>query len=82
MTDADKAYAAELARRLEEFIKWSRDNWPVPSSPLLDSDFEDARRAMHLIAGERLERARTAVDLPEPSQGGPQYLPLNPAPWP
>jgi hypothetical protein len=82
MTDVDKVYAAEVARRLEEFVSWTRDNWPVPSSPLLDSDFEDARRMVHLIVGERLEQARSADELPEPSQGGPQYRPVNPAPWP
>lgn len=82
MTDVDKTYAAEMARRLEEFIKWSRDNWPVSSSPLLDSDFEGARRTVHLIVGERLDQARAAADLPEPSEGGPQYRPVNPSPWP
>ena len=76
------AYAAEMARRFDDWVKWARDNWPVPISPLLDSDFEGARREMHLIVGERLSQATAAEQAPDPAAGGPQYVSMNPTPWP
>jgi hypothetical protein len=76
------AYAAEMARRFEDLVTWARDNWPVPSSPLLDSDFEGARRDLNLILGERLSQAQSADQAASPAAGGPQYVSVNPAPWP
>lgn len=73
-------YAEEVARRFDEFVQWARENWPVPASPLLDSDFNESRRELRAILGERLTQAQEIP--PEPSAGGPQYVPLNPAPWP
>ena len=76
------AYAAEVVRRLEEFVDWSRDNWPVPAFALMDSDFDGVRREIQLILGERLTQAQEAAGTAEPAAGGPQYRPVNPAPWP
>jgi hypothetical protein len=75
------AYAVEMARRFEEFVHWSRENWPIPASPLLDSDFAGCRMELKGILGQRLDEAQSGHE-PDPSSGGAQYVSANPAPWP
>lgn len=74
-------YAVEMARRFEEFVHWSRDNWPIPASPLLDSDFAGCRMELKGILGQRLDQAQSGHEA-DPSSGGAQYVSANPAPWP
>ncbi|MDO8300868.1 hypothetical protein [Lacisediminimonas sp.] len=74
-------YAEEMARRFEEFVHWSRDNWPIPASPLLDSDFAGCRMELKRILGQRLDQAQSGHEA-DPASGGAQYVSANPAPWP
>ncbi|MDB5797800.1 MAG: hypothetical protein JWP36_1702 [Paucimonas sp.] len=81
--DACDTYAAEAARRFDEYVKWARDNWPVKALPLLDSDFDAARQNLSVILGDRLAHAREASSsVSDPEEGGPQFVSVNPAPWP
>lgn len=84
MADKQKCdeFAAEMARRFDEFVRWSIENWPVPASPLMPSDFDASRAEMHELLGQRLDDARTVDAAADPAAGGPQYVSLNPAPWP
>lgn len=77
-------YAAELARRFDEFTQWALDNWPVKTAPLLLSDFNASHKEMQLILGEKLQQGQdqdTATESP-PNDGSVQYVNINPAPWP
>lgn len=80
-TSSDEAsqYADELTRRFEEFTSWAISNWPQKNYPLLPSDFTESRREISVILGQRLHEGES---LPSPDQGGPQYLDVNPTPWP
>ncbi len=71
-------YAAEVTRRFEEFTQWSIAHWPNKSAPLQQSDFGAARKELAAILGEQL----SAPSADSPSEGGPQYVNMNPTPWP
>lgn len=77
-------YAQELARRFEEFTQWAQDNWPVRTAPLLASDFDDSRRELQEILGEKLQQGQEQDVNTEspPNDGSIQYVNINPAPWP
>lgn len=77
--DDASRYADELIRRFDEFTNWAINNWPQKNYPLLPSDFADSRREISVILGKRLHEGES---LPPPEQGGPQYLDVNPSPWP
>jgi hypothetical protein len=72
-------YASELARRFEELTHWAVDNWPLRDTPLLLSDFETSRKEFGAIIGPRLSQGRGD---PASSDEAPQYVQVNPAPWP
>ena len=78
-TDESSRYADELIRRFEEFTNWAINNWPQKNYPLLASDFAESRREISTILGRRLHEGES---LPPPEKGGPQYLDVNPSPWP
>lgn len=74
-------YAAEMARRFDEFVRWARENWPVKQFPLMESDFVESRKELHDILGDRLGAALAGANV-DPAAGGPQYVSMNPTPWP
>lgn len=71
-------YAVEVVRRFEEFSRWTMENWPYPTRPLVSTDFSECRRELAGILGEKL----SSEEDKSPSEGGAQYVDLNPAPWP
>lgn len=82
--EACDRYAAEFARRFDEFTQWARDNWPIEYAPLLTSDFNASRRELQSILGEKLQQGQDqdAVTESPPNDGSIQYVNINPAPWP
>lgn len=92
MTDTTQqpmSYAQELEYRLEELIEWAIANTPNKTSQLDKQDFMQLREDFCTIAkgGAIINNATVnASDAlakePEPSQGGAQYINVNPAPWP
>jgi hypothetical protein len=82
-------FAAEMARRFDEFTAWARSNWPNKDFPLLDSDFDASRKEMQQILGDRLNEGRDEASQagaggvgPRADDGSVQYVNMNPAPWP
>lgn len=67
-----RRFIGELWQRFEELQAWAVENWPDQEHPLSSADFVASRKE---ILGLR-------APLPEPEQGGPQYIDQNPAPWP
>ena len=69
----------EFERRIDDFIAWAVASAPQNPQTLFTHDFAKVRENM-------CEVARGGGDAPhrelEPSEGGPQYVSDNPAPWP
>lgn len=72
------AFTAELARRLEEMEQWALQHWPDQVRPLSHADFSPLRYELSLLGA----RQKNPDHDPAPSEGGPQYINMNPAPWP
>lgn len=79
-------FAAEMARRFEDFVSWSMEHWPNKQVPLTDSDFAVARKEISEMVGPRLGdgQKRTPVEggVASPSDDGAQYVQVTPMPWP
>jgi hypothetical protein len=73
-----RRFIGELWQRFEQLQAWAVENWPDKEHPLSSADFVEARKE---ILGLR-NPAPAAPRAPEPEQGGPQYIDMNPAPWP
>lgn len=76
------AFAAEASSRFEEFVQWTIDNWPKKDSPLLPSDFDQARRDMKNHLSHKLSAQADAHAGTTQKEEQIQYLPVSPAPWP
>ncbi|MBI1891703.1 MAG: hypothetical protein HYS18_13715 [Burkholderiales bacterium] len=74
-------YAAEAARRFDDFIRWAIINWPHKNFPLVSSDFADSRRELSAILGSKLHDGQS---FPSSDRKGDdaQYIDMNPSPWP
>jgi hypothetical protein len=79
MTSSD--YANELQRRFGDVVRWAMENWPDQSRPLSEVEFAIARKEMEKIA-DLAQRGAAADSGAEPSEGGAQYVNMNPTPWP
>jgi hypothetical protein len=85
MDDATRRkFVSEVWKRFVEVQNWAIANWPDPDHPLSTSDFVEGRKEIlglglppNLRPGH--EKPQAAL---EPSQGGPQYQEVTPAPWP
>lgn len=71
-------YAREIARRLDALIDWAIENAPVEEPALSSKDFYDVRKSFLIIAS----KGHPLYHEPEPAEGGAQYIPVTPAPWP
>jgi hypothetical protein len=76
------AFAAELQRRFEELSTWAIANSPNPASPLKQADFEVCRSEIARLADRDNDVGDRNASIPEPSENGPQYVNMNPTPWP
>lgn len=84
------AYAAELTRRFEDFTRWAVNHWPRDDYPLMESDFDAARRELAEILGPKLGEPDGASSpgerVPDPPglEGGRkgEFRDMNPMPWP
>jgi hypothetical protein len=77
-------YAEELNRRFEELTRWAISNWPDKRFPLVEADFQEGRREIAHIAGARLNDVESMDGNTAPGMpvNEPQFVPVNPAPWP
>ncbi|HEV7617659.1 MAG TPA: hypothetical protein VGO51_06100 [Burkholderiaceae bacterium] len=75
-------FADEMARRFEDFTQWAIDNWPNKDFPLLQSDFSESRKEIGHILGARLNESQEAPPPSPAAENSPQYINMNPAPWP
>ncbi|GAA4014623.1 hypothetical protein [Actimicrobium antarcticum] len=80
-TERDQ-FAAEFNRRFEEFVSWANEHWPEKNQPLRPEDFGASRREIALLLGARLHAGSPPDASALPSEGGEQYVNVNPAPWP
>lgn len=76
------AFAAEMKRRFEELCGWAIANSPKQASPLKPADFDVCREEIMRLAERDLDVSERNATIPEPSENGPQYVNMNPTPWP
>lgn len=79
--ECDK-YAAELAQRFDELIRWAIINWPNKEFPLLDSDFSASRRELGEILGPKLGDGGTSNAPSSQDKNSGQFIDTKPMPWP
>lgn len=79
-SDQRRQFVGELWRRFEALQQWAIDNWPDKQHPLSSADFVAARQEILALADER--HPVPSGQVPEPSEGGPQYVDVTPTPWP
>jgi len=81
-------YAVDLMKRFDELTQWAIAHWPRQDFPLLQSDFDAARREIGEILGPKLGDGDGEAQPPEqqnllpPDKHGGQYIGVNPMPWP
>jgi len=75
-------FAADLKQKFEALTTWAIEQCPDQALPLSRSDFDVARKEIERIATGRSDIGERNADVPEPSEDGPQYVNVNPAPWP
>jgi hypothetical protein len=75
-------YAAELAQRFEDLIKWAIENWPNKNFSLMQSDFEQSRKEIGQILGPKLSEGEASPPAPATGKDDPPFIDMNPAPWP
>jgi hypothetical protein len=81
-TEDTAQFGAEMKQRFEEFTSWAIEHWPDKSHPLSRTDFDAARKQISILADGRQDIGDKNAEIPEPSEDGPQYVNVNPAPWP
>lgn len=74
-------YVEETARRFDEFVRWTISNWPHKNFPLVSSDFAESRRELSKILGSKLHDGQQTPSCGLPPDS-PQYIDVNPTPWP
>ena len=81
MSDITKnaIFAREVERKVDELIAWIVANSPDQKAAVSNKDFAKIREQFCILAGGD---SYIAQHVPEPSEGGPQYINDNPAPWP
>lgn len=75
---AKTQFTQQLERQFDELVNWVIANSPNETLELSSNDFADLRREFLKTANEGNVFARE----PEPEEGGAQYIPVTPAPWP
>ncbi len=75
-------YAAEMVQRFDDFTKWAIENWPKKNFPLMQSDFNQARKEIGLILGPKLGEGDANRAISSETHSEPQFVDMNPTPWP
>jgi hypothetical protein len=81
-TTTETSFAAEMKRRFDELTEWAIAHSPNQNAPLRKADFELCRREIEKLADRDFDMSERNARVPEPSENGPQYVNMNPTPWP
>lgn len=77
--NTDEAFNTEAMRRFDELVYWAIANWPHKNSPPAKPDFDALRQQFSQVLAPAHGQERS---VPEPEADGPQYVSMNPTPWP
>ena len=78
-------YGAELHAHYQAYVDWAISNWPVQNGTLSRDAFSQSRAELDAIrAGLSASgRGNTPAAGNDPSTpGAPQFVPVDPMPWP
>ena len=81
MSDQDQKeqFAADLEQRFQDAMQWAVTNWPDAEHPISLGDFVDVQTAVQAIAHRVRHPSGEAL---APSEGGAQFVSVDPTPWP
>jgi hypothetical protein len=74
-----KDFKHDFEVRFDALVRWAMENWPDKKNPLSVSDFSEMREAISIIG---TVEGRAKDEELEPEKGGPQYVSVDPTPWP
>jgi hypothetical protein len=77
-TEEQLKFRTEMLSRFEEFTAWAVANSPG----IVSVDFDKCRQEITALAGRDFDMGARNAAIPEPSEDGPQYVSVSPAPWP
>lgn len=77
-TDKEQ-FASDLEQRFQDLMQWAVTSWPDAERPISLVDFDDAQKAVHKIAQRVRHPGGEAL---APSEGGAQFVSVDPTPWP
>lgn len=80
--DKHTQFGIEMKKRFEEFTTWAISNWPDKDAPLSSTNFDAGRKEVAALADKDFDIGKRNAAMPEPSENGPQYVNVTPAPWP
>jgi len=75
-------FAAEMKQRFEDFANWAVSASTASGNALNTGDFEPCRKEIAKLAERDFDIGERNAAIPEPSEDGPQYVSVSPAPWP
>jgi hypothetical protein len=79
--DESTVFHTEMRKRFEEFALWSVAH-SSGKHKLTDTDFDGCRKEIERLAEREFDIGERNAAIPEPSEDGPQYVNVSPAPWP
>ena len=77
-TDKEQ-FASDLEQCFQDLMQWAVTSWPDAERPISLVDFDDAQKAVHKIAQRVRHPGGEAL---APSEGGAQFVSVDPTPWP
>lgn len=80
-SDVSTTFHAEMQKRFEEFAAWSVAH-SSGNHTLVNADFDDCRKEISRLSERNFDMGERNASIPEPSENGPQYVNVSPAPWP
>ena len=90
MDQQSEDYLSEIEQRVDVLAQWASSYWPRIDAPLAVEEFIDVKHVFiefvrsKLAAVEEFSAAPAAsnTEPQTPEEGAPQYVNMNPAPWP
>jgi hypothetical protein len=80
--DPTVRFNIEMTKRFEAFAAWAIDASAGTKSALTQADLEACRKEIAKLAERDFDIGERNAAIPEPSENGPQYVNVSPAPWP
>jgi len=79
MAYEESVFRQEFEQKLKEVFDWAKANSPVNFSPDFAQNLDEYNNKLSDLVAHKGDPFKS---VPEPEEGGPQYVSVSPAPWP